>query len=340
MKQKPVTIYDIAKEAKVSTATVSRVIANNYPVSEKTKKMVLDLIKKYDYQPNAVARSLTKKESKMIGFILPDITNPFFAQVFIEAEKYALTKGYTLILGNSMNSNEIESKYLRDLSERQVEGIIFMGGRINKSQPDHMEINELKDVMNKIPVIMVNGKIDGINCSSVHTNEAKGIDLVIEHLVSHDHKKIGLIGGVKGVTTTDIKVNAYWRSLTKHGLLMKENWQIYSGYDVDSGRKAVETFIHVNESDLPTALIGINDLVIIGALKACRQNHLHPFSFVGFDNTDLTKNATPEITSVSHPYKDLGEKAIDLIIHTKTMKPEEIWLDPYLAIRESTNRPH
>ncbi|MGP4038590.1 LacI family DNA-binding transcriptional regulator [Gracilibacillus sp. D59] len=338
MKQKSITIYDIAKEAGVSSATVSRVIAGNYPVSEKTRKKVLDLIDKYDYHPNAVARSLTKKETKMIGFVLPDITNPFFSQVFIEAEKYALTKGYTLILCNSMNSSEMESKYLRILSERQVEGMIFMGGRINKTFTDVVEVNELLHVLDKMPVVMINGKIDGLDCYSVRTDEARGIELVIDHLVSLGHEKIGLIGGVKGVTTTDIKVEAYKNLLSKYRLTFRDSWQIYSGFDVQTGKEAINQLMESDKEELPTALIGINDLVIIGALKACRQKRIKQFSFVGFDNTDLAKNSSPEITSVSHPYSELGKKAIDLLINASKANSQrkDILIAPYLEVRESS----
>ncbi|MFD2656609.1 LacI family DNA-binding transcriptional regulator [Gracilibacillus thailandensis] len=338
MKQKSITIYDIAREANVSSATVSRVIAGNYPVSEKTKKKVFDLIEKYDYQPNAVARSLTKKESKMIGVILPDITNPFFAQVFIEAEKYALTKGYTLILCNSMNSSELESRHLRVLSERQVEGIIFMGGRINKTHPEVSEINELKYVIEKIPVILVNGRMETLECPSISTNEAKGIELIIDHLVKQGHTKIGLIGGMTGITTTDIKVEAFRQNLEKHKLAVVDSWQIYSGYDVKRGKEAMEEMLEVNKHNLPTAIIGINDLVVIGALKLCHQKKINNFSFVGFDDSELTQNSIPEITSVSHPYNELGEKAVDMLIKSKTTdsKAENLFIDPHLVVREST----
>ncbi|WP_163537469.1 LacI family DNA-binding transcriptional regulator [Gracilibacillus sp. YIM 98692] len=342
MEHKSITIYDIAKEAQVSSATVSRVIAGNYPVKEETRKKVIDIIHKYDFQPNAVARSLSKKETKMIGFILPDITNSFFSQVFIEAEKYALTKGYTLLLCNSMNNSEMESKYLKILAERQVEGIILMGGRINKALPDVMEVNELSQVMDKMPVLMINGKIDGLDCYSIRTDEAHGIEIIIDHLVSQGHEKIGLIGGIEGITTTDIKVEAYRNALTKYGLPIRDSWQIYSGFDIERGEEAINNLIEVNKEDLPTALIGINDLVIIGALKECRRKKINPFAFVGFDNTDLAKNSNPELTTVSHPYKELGENAIDLLIqpqlNQKKSENKDILMEPYLEVRESCRK--
>ncbi|WP_067841895.1 LacI family DNA-binding transcriptional regulator [Amphibacillus sediminis] len=128
MRNEKVTIYDLAKEAGVSTATISRVIAGNYPVSQKTREKVQKIIDQYNYHPNAVARTLSNKKSRLIGFITPAITNPFFSQVFIEVEKYALDKGYSVLLGNSMHSRELELRYIRMLLEQQAEGIILLGG--------------------------------------------------------------------------------------------------------------------------------------------------------------------------------------------------------------------
>ena len=149
MERKTFTIYDIAEATNVSPATVSRVLNGNYPVSKKTKEKVLAKIQEVNFQPNSIARSLSKKETKMMGLILPDITNPFFSSFCMELEKYARKKGYTIFLCNSMNDSEMESVYLKILSERQVEGIIMMGGRINKSLTVAEEAAEVMEVLKK-----------------------------------------------------------------------------------------------------------------------------------------------------------------------------------------------
>ncbi|MBM7571854.1 LacI family DNA-binding transcriptional regulator [Aquibacillus albus] len=339
MKKKSITIYDIAREAKVSSATVSRVLAGNYPVKEETRKRVASIIDKYGFQPNAVARSLTKRETRMIGFVLPDITNPFFSQVFIEVEKYALTKGYALLLCNSMNDSEMESKHLKLLAERQVEGIIIMGGRINKSAPDRVEVNELSEIMNSLPVLMINGKIEGLDCYSIRTDEAKGIELIINYLVSIGHEKIALLGGIEGITTTDIKVEAYKSLISRHHLPFVPGWQIYSGFDISSGEQAMDKLLRNNKQDLPTAVIGINDMVVIGALRECgrRKIDLNEFSFVGFDNTNLAEISNPQLTTVSHQYSEIGRKAVDLLLNSKNEKHKnkDVEINPKLEIRDS-----
>lgn len=335
MEGKAITIYDIAKEAGVSTATVSRVIAGNYPVSEKTKKKVNSIIKEYNFHPNAVARSLSSKRSRVLGFITPEITNPFFSQVFIEVEKHALEKGYSVLLGNSLNNRKLESKYIRMLLDQQAEGIILLGGLINDIYPDSNQVNDLKTIEKKTKLVTINGRIDGVNSSSVRTDEGKGIEMVVEHLVELGHSKIGIIGGIEHIATTQIKIKAFKQALKKHHLEFKDSWQVYWGYDIESGENGLKTLCDTNK-DFPTAIIGINDMVAIGLVKGSRKLN-RDFAFVGYDNTDLAIASSPELTSVSHPYNDLGKIAIDLMDKDfDEKKYKDIILDPILIQREST----
>lgn len=338
MDKKSVTIYDIAKEAEVSTATVSRVIAGNYPVSKETRMKVMEIIKKYDFQPNAIARSLSSKKTKILGFITPAITNPFFSQVFIEIEKYAHEKGYSVLLCNSLHDRDLESKYIRMLLEQQAEGIILLGGLINDSNPDPKRVEELKQILNKTKLIMINGKIKGVDCFSVRTDEGKGIEMIVDHLVDQGHKKIGIIGGIKGITTTDIKLNSFQESLEKHQLTYYPEWQIFSGYDISDGEKCIRELTYKNK-DYPTAIIGINDMVAIGAVKECRKSIINDLSIVGFDNTHLSRTSFPELTTVSHPYDLLGKTVIEVMLSEKLYSyTNDIVLNPELIKRESTEK--
>lgn len=132
---KKVTIYDIASEARTSISTVSRVLTGNAPVSKKMRERVQTVIDKYGFQPSMSARDLARQETKTLGVILPNISNPFFSTIFLEIQKYAASQDYSVLMWNSMNDLAMESRALQTLSERQVDGIIFMGGRINDSQP-------------------------------------------------------------------------------------------------------------------------------------------------------------------------------------------------------------
>lgn len=336
MEKKSITIYDIADEAEVSTATVSRVIAGNYPVSQKTREKVNRIIKKYDFHPNAIARSLSNKRSKVLGFIVPAITNAFFSQVFIEAEKYALNKGYSVLLGNSLHNRELESKYMRMLLDQQAEGIILLGGLINDVNPNKKWVEELKEIQNRTKLVMINGQVDGINGFSVQTDEGKGVELLVQHLVEQGHTKIGFIGGVEGITTTDFKVDAFKKALKKYQLPFRKSWQVYSEYDIPDGERGLKELFTKN-SDLPTAIIGINDLVAIGMIKENKKHWNKKIAITGFDNTDIAKTSTPELTTISHPYKELGRIAIDMMDDPyRATNSRKIILEPSLIVREST----
>lgn len=333
MENKKVTIYDLAEELGVSTATVSRVIAGDYPVSEKTREKVQKLIDKYDFRPNAIARTLSNKKSRLVGFITPAITNPFFSQVFVELEKYALEKGYSVLLGNTSGNREQESHYTRILLEQQAEGIILLGGLINDTIPDPHGVQELIEVQKRTKLVTINGKIESVNNSSVRTDEAEGIELIIKHLVELGHTKIGLIGGIKGITTTDIKVHTFKKELEKHQLTFHDSWQIYSGYSIKSGEDGFEELMSTNET-LPTALIGINDMVGVGMIKASKRFRNNHFAFVGYDDTILAQTSSPELTSIRHPYEELGKIAIDMVLDEGPVR--DVILTPKLVIKEST----
>lgn len=335
MEKQKITIYTIANEAGVSTATVSRVIAGNYPVSEKTKEKVNRIIEKYDFHPNAIARSLSNKKSKILGFITPAITNLFFSQVFIEVEKHALNKGYLVLLGNTLHDRKLESKYMQMLLDQQAEGIILLGGLINDTNPHEEYIQNLLKVKKQTKLVMINGSVPGVDSFSVSTDESKGINLLVNHLVKQGHRKIGIIGGLESITTTEVKIEAFKDALRENNLVFNKDWQFYTGFDIESGETGLKELIHSN-IELPTALIGINDMVASGLVK---ENKKHPFKFVlsGFDNTDLSRLSFPELTTVSHPYNELGKIAVDMMDDRyRRNGRKKVVLDPYLIEREST----
>lgn len=338
MNKKNITIYDIAKEANVSPTTVSRVLTNNPLVKESTRKLVLEKMKELDFTPNEAARSLTRKQTNMIGFILPDITNPFFSQTYIEVERRAHELGYTVLLRNSMNRSEMESVHLREFVQRRVECIVFMGGRINKTESNPQEVEEMLEVIKRVPMIMVNGQMDGVNCNCICTNEEDGIRLIVSHLIEQGHKHISLIGGEKGISTADVKVRTFKEELEKHGLDFNEDWQIYSGFNIDDGREAMKKLLE--QQTLPTAIMGMNDMVIYGALKECREQNvpINNFSFIGFDDIFPSDIVYPSLTTINHNYEILSSQIVKSVQNIIEKKPVEknITIDTKLIIRESS----
>lgn len=341
MISKTITIYDIAKEAGVSPATVSRVLTGNAQVKEEKKAKVLEIIEKYNFQPNALARSLFKKKSMMIGFILPDITNPFFSTVYLETEKVALNHGYSMILCDSMNNSKIESMHLKTLAEKQVDSIVFMGGRVNSVKTNPSFAKELQALAEKIPLVIVNGKMTGVDCYKVVADEAQGMEMLVDYLVELGHRDIAIIGGVNTITSTKIKHKAYEKAIKRHGIKINKEWMITDEFSIESGIRNMNTIL--NSSKLPTAVIGINDLVAIGALKALRASKIKvpkQISVTGFDGTYLADLGNPQLTTVYQNYEIMGKEIVDTIMKAMTnqkVEKEKI-ISTKLILRDSCSQ--
>jgi LacI family transcriptional regulator/LacI family purine nucleotide synthesis repressor/LacI family repressor for deo operon, udp, cdd, tsx, nupC, and nupG len=341
MEKKSITVYDIAKEAGVSPATVSRVLTGSAAVNEEKKKKILQIIEKYNFQPNALARGLFKKETKTIGIILPDVRNPFFSTIYSMADNAALKQGYTMMLCNSMSNSELESKYLISLIEKQVDALIFMGGRINSLNISEDEKKELQLISERKPLILINGVVEGLDCYKVNTEEDKGIEMLVDYLVSLGHKKIGVIGGENNITSTNIKHSAFERAMQKNGIEINRHWIITDGYSIEAGRKLLKKI--TRNKDKPTAVIAINDFVAVGAIRGAKELGLKipdDISITGFDDTYLSEIVSPQLTTVSHNYEMVGGRVVELIINAILKKDveKELWIPTKLVVRESCKK--
>jgi DNA-binding LacI/PurR family transcriptional regulator len=348
MLKRALTVYDIAKEAEVSPATVSRVLTGNANVSPEKKERIQTIINKYNFKPNAIARSLIKKESMMIGFILPDITNPFFASVFLEAENYAKDLGYTILLCNSLNDSyknmtNMESLYLKTLVEKQVDGIILMGGRINETKTIKEQADEVNEILEQLPLVMINGRMIGVDGYKVCSDEKDGIYQLVDYLYRLGHRKFGFIGGVKGITSSDIKTKTLLSLAKEYGFTCKSEWCIPGSFSIESGAECMNRLL-LNR-DLPTAVLAVNDFVAAGALKtAVKRGYRIPgdLSITGFDDTYVADIVSPSITSVNHNAQELAKAAVDVIAglaNGKAVKKDQT-VKTIISIRESCSKIH
>lgn len=322
MRKDTITIYDIAKMAEVSVSTVSRVLNGKSVVNEQTRQKVLNIMAMHNFQPNRLALSLLKKESMTIGCILPDITNLFFSTVFLQAEIYSAELGYTMLLCNSLNNRDIESSYLRVLLERRVDGILFMGGRINDSTPRPELVQEMQTIVERVPLVMINGAMPHIDAYVIQSDEKQGFTDLIQYLYNIGHRKMALIGGTAGVTPTDVKTGAFHKAVETLGLLTHPSWMIPRGFSVESGVEAMQVLLQ--QAELPNAVLAINDLVAIGAMKEAQRQGLRvpeDISIAGFDDTFLAQICTPALTTVNHNYMQLARIAMDTLIAVATGQP-------------------
>jgi LacI family transcriptional regulator/LacI family purine nucleotide synthesis repressor len=348
---KPVTVYDIAREANVSVATVSRVLNNTAPVKASTRERVVSLINKYQFSPNALARSLIKKETGMIGIILPDITNPFFPEVLAGLEQEARNKGYTFFLCDTGSSYQDvqsqyqrESQYLNILVEKQVDGIIMLGGRVDLVKCGPELIKEVAEVNKRLPVVLINGNLPGASLHRVVIDESAGAAMAMQHLIDLGHREIAFIGGYKQMSNTVQRVQGYVKAMERNGLQVDRKRILHGGFSVEAGKKLMAELLKNNEHGRITAVFCANDLIAIGAIKTIVKAGLRvpeDISIIGFDDIPFAANSMPEITTISLKCTELGRLATDvlhkLITNKKVSRLTSI--QPEIIVRESTAPP-
>lgn len=336
--KRKITTRDIAREANVSVATVSRIINGNGPVSEATRERVQAVIDKHSFRPNALARSLFMKKSKMIGFMIPDITNLFFAQLCLEVEKAALEFGYSVFLCNSINELAIESKYLETLLENQVDGIILAGGRINQTKTRPGLAAEMQSLLGDVPLVMINGDMPGVSRYRIRSDEFHAIDTMVDYLVSLGHRDIALLGGYEGITSFDIKLKALRQAQDRYPIRCLPDWIRPSDFTIEGGLQSMGRLLQ--QDRMPSAAIAINDLVALGAMRRCRSHGVRvpeDLSIIGFDDIRLAGTSSPALTTMAHPYREMGLLAVQTIhaLMQGERPHDDILLETRLVIRDS-----
>lgn len=317
MDREKISIYRIADEAGVSPATVSRVLTQNANVSEEKKKRVEKLILKYNFSPNAMARGLTSSRSRIIGVLIPDIRNPFYAGLAVECERAAAERDYSLMLSNYMNDMEMEEQRLYKMVGQQIDALIIMGGRVDELVTDEAYAERINRISDLMPVV-ITGKLDGSDCYQVNLDNSKGMDQVMEYLYSNGHRDICLIGGKKDVDSTYTKRIRYRSFLSRHGIEFCPDYVLETGdYSLESGYCAMNRMIESGKK-LPSAVIAINDLTALGIIQSLREHSLRipqNVSLVSFDNTFLAETSVPRLTSMDYSYEQYGNILIDTALN-------------------------
>lgn len=308
------TIYDVAREAGVSMATVSRVLNDTAVVKEETKKRVIEAIAKLSYRPNAVARGLASKKTKTIGVIVPDVSAAFMAELVRGIEDVARMYNYHIILVNSDGNLAREIDLVGTMWEKQVDGLIFMSPEL---LPEHIETFEEA----QLPVILCRTDDPEGRIPSVNINNRKAAQEVVASLAEKGCRRIGFVGGTsRDGTLTGIRRDGYRQAVTDRGLT-----PIYidtAKEDYASTMTAVRTGLAIEPCD---ALIAANDEMAVAALHACQDLGLavpERVRIVGLDNTKLTQLARPELTTVAQPMYDYGAVAMRFL--TKLLMDEPI----------------
>ncbi len=327
------TIYDVAKEAGVSIATVSKVINETGRISEQTRKHVRAVMKELDYQPSLVASALTKKRTNTIGLMLPDLSNLFFAEVARSVEDRAHEKGYNVVICSTDNDAGKEEKYLAWLRQKRVDGIVLATGM----QSDK-SVKSLLDA--RLPVALVARESQRLAVDTVRVDDFLGGYLAASHLAQLGHERIAVIAENLRVSSSRERVEGYKKALEEAGLPFDESLVAVSSFDIEGGKEATRRLLALDRP--PTAIFACNDLLAIGCIQVGRatgRSVPSQLSVVGFDNTLIASLAEPPLTTVAQPIPDLGRHVVDLItqeIDGGKQAKQRVVLVPELVLRGST----
>ncbi len=314
--QMNITIYDVAREANVSMATVSRVVNGNPNVKPATRQKVLEAIERLGYRPNAVARGLASKKTTTVGVIIPDISSVFFAELARGIEDIATMYKYNIILSNSDQNKNKELHLINTMLGKQVDGIVYMGGDITE---DH--IKEFQSA--PVPVVLA-ATVDKTNTiPSVNIDYEAAATEAVEKLINDGNEVISIVSGPLETDINNQKLNGYKQALQSAGLVVDEEL-IYTGdYTYQSGLDSVEQFL--TSKTKPSAIFVASDEMALGVIHGIQDRGLTvpgDIAVVGFDNTRLATMVRPTLTTIVQPMYDIG--AVSMRLLTKYMNKEQV----------------
>ncbi|MGE5551864.1 MAG: LacI family DNA-binding transcriptional regulator [Bacteroidota bacterium] len=332
------TIRDVAREAHVSTATVSRVINGSAPVNDETRFSVLGAIERLGYRPNGVARGLSTKKTKTIGLIISDITNPFFPEVARGVEDVLSVYKYNVILCNTDSQPEKEAAYIRLLLEKGVDGIIFASVRTDKS-----DLSDLERRGN--PWVLAGRALPGIDRDCVTVDNVLGAYQATQHLLQLGHRRIGFVSGPFHVSASMERFTGFRQAAANHGLNVDELPVIEGDFRQAGGYAAAVRMLGLQPR--PTALFVANDQMAIGALEAAHDLGVQvpeEMAVVGFDDIPTASLHTIQLTTVAQPKYEIGAAATRMLLDKidrasvdgcRSLSSAKVVLTPKLQIRQT-----
>lgn len=337
------TSKDVAKLAGVSQSTVSLVLNNrtNIAISQETRERVLAAARDLRYVPNTFAKGLKTNKSKLIGLLIPTITNPYYPMMTQSIEEYAASKGYNILLCNTYRKVENEEFYLNLMAEKGADGIIYA---FTPSRTSHI----LK-ILEQLPVVIIGEKDDNINVNTIGLNSNKAGQLVAQHLIDLGHRKFAFITSplnglslsrqkrLQGITSKLKEYKLDKNLMIKFGTSEQESRD--STYEIEIGFDLTNELL--KESEV-TAIIGVNDMVALGAINAINNMNLKvpdDISVCGFDNIYLSKMLQPKITTVEHYTLQRSRLALDTLMEIMASNESNVFhveYEPQLIVRESS----
>lgn len=330
------TMKQVAEKARVSTTTVSHVINNTRVVSEDARERVLSVIQELRYIPSAVARSLKNDRTHTLGMMIPNNSNPYFAEVIQGIEDASFKLGYNIILCNSDDNPKKQAAYIRVLMEKRIDGLILV------SSGSDEELSQLL-ADEGIPKVLVDREVSGVSADFIEADHVQGGYDATSYLISLGHRRIACVAGPDTLLPSGGRVTGYLRALKEAGLEFRDKYLVHSDFTSQGGFNAFQELLALPER--PTAIFVSNDLMAIGGICAANAAGVRipqQLSVVGYDDIALASFSTPPLTTIAQPKHAIGELTaktlVDRIQHPDAPLRREM-LQSRLVIRQSTAAP-
>ncbi len=334
------TIYEVAKRARVSTATVSRVLSLPGVVAPGTRRRVLKAVDELGYAPNSTAKQLRTLQTRKVIVSVPDISNPFFSLILQGIESTAQREGYAVLVGDTQHDEKREEGYAMMLKRKEADGLIFLGHRLPKPA-----LQMIRDMYPRCAPI-VNGCefSPTLGAPSVHIDNAKAAYEAMDHLYGLGHRRIGIITGpLVSPLSRDRLQGATSRAREQR---LERKFIVMQGdFSIASGAAAAERLL--GRADRPTAVFCFNDEMAMGVLEVANRLSVRvprELSVFGFDDIRFARHTNPPLTTIAQPMRQIGEGTVQLLLGilsgSDTMDmPASITLRHTLVVRASTGPP-
>lgn len=330
------TIKDVAQLANVSIATVSHVLNGTRYVSKEVQLRILDAMETLNYQPNAVARGLRTKKTNTMAIIIPDITNPFFADFTRGFQDVVDQKGFLVLVCNSDRIFSREIRFIEMIWQQRVDGVV-----LNPAKVKAEDLSRL--VKARISVVLIGSQIDHPDFNVVMIDNVKGGFDATQHLIDLGHRKIGLLCGLLNTTSGGLRYQGYMRALEKNGIPIQEELIAEGDITYDGGYTCMRQLLSKNK--LPTAVFATSDVMALGAKTAIEDVGLRipeDISLIGFDDIPEVSRTRPKLSTIAQPKYRMGQEAANILLeqieNKQTNLKKKIIMDHTVVARESTAR--
>ncbi len=326
-----VTIKDIAEYTGVSYATVSRTLNNLSGVNQATREKILAAASEMGYRPNIHARSLKTNKTNTIALIVPDISNPFFADIALSVNEYAFERGYTTILCSSNWNVEIEAKQIEQLENQRVDGIIYKPAGRNPLDLSNLPISSV--LISCIP---------GENNTYIEVDNYRGGQTAAEHLTKCGYRRFAFIGGNHESQSNQIRIDGFFDRLNELKQDISADRILYGDFSAESGYKLAAEIM--GRPDKPDAIFCGNDVIALGVQQYLLENNYNipeEVGVVGFDDIMIAGLPQIQLTTISQPRNLMGKTAAEILLRSidgEEIKEKHIILEPELVIRRSTRK--